>query len=94
VKKLFCLKVLWLLVWLVLLPNGINNLIWGFVGFQSKTAKAIEEQVERILKQFISIEWYRSDGLFRSVHQEIDISMGTIFSNYKDIKKDNPKEKG
>jgi hypothetical protein len=28
--------------WLVLLPRRVNNLIWGFVGFQSKTAKEIE----------------------------------------------------
>ena len=28
------------------LPQGVNNLIWGFVGFQSKVAKEIEEKWE------------------------------------------------
>ena len=26
------------------LPDGVNNLIWGFVGFQSKVAKEIKEE--------------------------------------------------
>ena len=30
------------------LPKGVNNLIWGFVGFQSKTAKAIEHERENV----------------------------------------------
>ena len=31
------------------IPHGLNNLIWGFVGFQSKVAKEIEEIYEKLL---------------------------------------------
>ena len=31
------------------LPNGVNNLISGFIGFQSKVAKEIEEMYKKLL---------------------------------------------
>ena len=49
------------------LPEGVNNLIWGFVGFQSKAAKAIEEVRGEFLKNEEEMEAItKRDGYTRT----------------------------
>ena len=71
-------------------PNAVNNLIWGFVGYQSKVAKELKfiwtwwEKERAIYSPFIK-------GVITQKKEKPQFNPGSKFSNIKANQSNKPK---